>query len=378
MGEGRKLLFFVTEDWYLCSHRLPIVNAAVAAGYEVSVVTRVRDHAAPIEAAGANLIPLALSRRGRHPLRELNVIRELVRIYRRVQPDLCHHVAMKPVLYGSLAARLAGAPCVVNALGGLGYIFISQRPAARLLRQPVKVAFKLLLGGRGRRVIVQNQDDRELLRRRAGIPARSFVLIAGSGVDPASYPAAPEPAGPVRAAVVARMLWDKGIGEVVAAARLLRSQGSDVTITLAGAPDPENPATITPADIAAWQAEGVVRCLGHVQDIPALWSEHHIAILVSYREGLPRSLLEAAACGRPLIAADVPGCRDLVRDGETGLLVPPRDPQALAAAIRRLAADPDLRRALGTRARAMVEREYTVAQVVAGTLAVYRDLLEGA
>jgi glycosyltransferase involved in cell wall biosynthesis len=377
MTDRRTILFFVTEDWYLCSHRLPLVEAAVREGLRTVVVTRVRDHAAPIEAAGARLIPLELSRRSRDPRRELAILRRLVGIYREVRPDLCHHVALKPVLYGSLAARLAGVPAVVNALGGLGHLFISQRPSTRLLRQPVKLAFGCLLSGPGRRLIVQNRDDRDLLRRRAGIGERTFVLIAGSGVDPARYPAAAEPDGPVRAAVVARMLWDKGIGEVVAAARLLRAQGVEVPVTLVGPPDPENPASIPQADLAAWQAEGLVRCTGRVQDIPAVWRAHHLSLLMSYREGLPRSLLESAACGRAMIAADVPGCRDVVRHGETGLLVPPRDVGALAAAIRRLADDGDLRRAMGERARAMVEREYTVDQVVERTLAVYRELLGG-
>jgi glycosyltransferase involved in cell wall biosynthesis len=376
MTRDRTILFFVTEDWYLCSHRLPLVQAAVDAGLRTVVVTRVRDHAEPIEATGARLIPLALSRRSRDPWRETKILRELIKIYREVKPDLCHHVAVKPVIYGSLAARLTGVPAVVNALGGLGHLFISQRLDVRLLRQPVKAAFKLLLAGPGRRVIIQNRDDRQLLRHHAGIPDHIFTLIAGSGVDPADYPVTPEPSGVVRAAVVSRMLWDKGIGEVVAAARLLRAWGRGVPISLVGQPDPENPASIPRADLDAWQAEGLVDCLGHTEDIPAIWRDHHLSILMSYREGLPRSLLESAACGRPMIAADVPGCREVVRAGETGLLVPPRDSRALAEAICRLADDAELRQAMGARARAVVESEFTVAQVVEQTMGLYRELLQ--
>jgi len=377
MTDRRTVLFFVTEDWYLCSHRLPLVAAAVERGLQAVVVTRVRDHGAPIEATGARLIPLEMSRRSRDLGREVDVLRRLVGIYRSVRPDLCHHVAMKPVLYGSLAARLAGVPAVVNALGGLGHLFISRRPADRVLRQSIKLGFRALLGRGGGRMIVQNRDDRELLRRHAGIPDRAFSLIAGSGVDPGRYPFLPEPEGPICAAVVSRMLWDKGIGDVVEAARLLRSRGRDVPITLVGAPDPENPASIPPATIAAWEAAGLVRHLGRVDDIPAVWQRHHLSLLMSYREGLPRSLLESASCGRAMIASDVPGCRDVVRDGKTGLLVPVRDPHALADAICRLVDDEQARRDMGREARTMVEQEYTIAQVVEQTMALYDDLLGG-
>jgi glycosyltransferase involved in cell wall biosynthesis len=369
------ILFFITEDWYLCSHRLDLVKAAVATGMRAVVVTRVHEHAKQIEATGAQLIPLEMSRRSRAVRGELTTLRHLIAIYRDVRPDLCHHVALKPVLYGSLVARLTGVPAVVNALGGLGYLFISRRFGARALRQPVKLAFRALLAGRGRRVIVQNRDDRALLRRNAGLPRRVFALIAGSGVDPDRYPFLPEPDGPVRVAVVARMLWDKGIDEVVTAARLLRAWGHDIQVTLVGAPDPENPATIPEKVLAAWRTEGLVDHLGHCEDIPGVWREHHLSVLTSYREGLPLSLLESASCGRAMIASDVPGCRDVVRHGQTGLLVPVRDPRALAEAIVELARDHELRRTMGKRARRMVEQEYTVKHVVDRTLAVYRELL---
>jgi len=369
-----RLLYLVTEDWYFCSHRLPLAVAAREGGYDVLVATRVADHGDRIRAAGLQLIPLGLSRRGQNPVRELGSVAEIVGVYRRVRPDLVHHVALKPVLYGSLAARLTRVPTVVNALAGLGYVFSSGDLQAKAMRPFVRAAYHLLLDGRNRRLVVQNPDDRDLFARSGLVDAERIRLIHGSGVDPTCFQPTPEPAGPPLVVLPARMLRDKGVHEFVAAARLLRQQGIAARFALVGDPDPENPAAIDEVRLRQWEAEGVVEYWGWRDDMAAVFAECHLVCLPSYREGLPKALIEAAASGRAIVTCDVPGCREVVDDGDNGLLVPPRDSAALAAALHRLIVDPALRERMGDRGRARAVAEFSIQRVIADTLAVYREL----
>lgn len=374
---SRKLLFLVTEDWYFCSHRLPIARAARDAGYDVAVATRVAAHGEAIRAEGFRLIPLArLGRSMGNPLRELSGLLEVVGVYRRERPDIVHHVALKPAIFGSLAARIAGVRRCVNGIAGLGSIFSSQSAKARLLRPLVKLAFRLLLNRDGAAVIVQNPDDGRLLTGGGLVDPARLTLIKGSGVDLARFAATPEPAdGAPVATLVSRMLWDKGVGVLVEAARLLRARGVPLRVRLAGTPDPENMGSIPEEQLRAWRDEGVVEWIGFCDDVPGLWRDSHIAVLPSwYGEGVPKSLLEAAAAARPMIAVDGPGLREVVTDGETGLLVPARDAAALAGALQRLAEDAALRRRMGEAARRRAEREFGEAAVAEATLALYRQL----
>ncbi|MBK9304869.1 MAG: glycosyltransferase family 4 protein [bacterium] len=378
MSERRRarILFLIPEDWYVCSHRLPLLRGAAAAGHEVVVATRVADHAGPILATGAELVPIKQRRGFRGPLQELAGLRELIGVYRRQRPDLVHHVTPKSVIFGTLAARAARVPCVVNAMAGLGFVFTSSSAKARLLSGPITLALRVLLRGRRTRLIVQNADDAAFFRDRIGVPSAAVATIRGAGVDVRAFAPAPaEPPGPLRVVLVARMLGDKGIHEAVAAARLLRDRRDDIRILLAGRGDPENPAAIAQEQLDAWAAEGVVEVLGHVQDVTALLRSCHVALLPSYREGLPKSLLEAAACGLPIVAADVPGCREICRDGVNGLLVPARSAAPIAAAIERLADDPALRRAMGAASRRLAVDEFAEEIVVAATMALYAELL---
>ena len=369
-----KLLFLVTEDWYFCSHRLPLARAAKAAGYEVVVATRVSAHAEAIRAEGFKLVPIGLRRSGRNPWRELKAILEIVGIYRRERPDLVHHVALKPVLYGAIAARLAHVPAVVNALAGLGFVFASASRKARLLRPWVVGALRLSVDADGSALIMQNPDDRKMLVEAGIVKAARIRLIRGSGVDIRRFAPSPEPAGTPLVMLPSRLLWDKGVGEFVAAAGLLRERGAEARFALVGDGDPGNPATIPEGRLRAWQAEGAVEWWGRREDMPAVLASSHVVCLPSYREGLPKVLLEAAACGRPLVATDVPGCREIVIDGGNGLLVPPRDAPALAEAIGRLIKEPGLRADMGRRGRELVEAQFSEERVVAQTLAVYREL----
>lgn len=367
-----KLLFLVTEDWYFVSHRLPLAVAARQVGYEVMVVTRLGKHGRTIRNAGLRLIPIELSRRGKNPFSEIMLVAGLTTIYRRERPDIVHHVAMKPVLYGSLVARLAGVRHVVNALAGLGWLFTSESRLAAVLGRGVRFAFRKLLN-RGA-VIVQNWDDMKWLID-LGIESNRIYLIRGSGVEVNRFAPTPEPDGKPVVLLASRMLWDKGVGEFVAAARNLKQRGLAARFVLVGDPDPANPASISPSLLESWHAEGVIEWWGHRNDMAQVFAQSHLVCLPSYREGLPKVLLEAAACGRPIVATDVPGCREIVRHGENGLLVPPRNAEALAEAVETLLCDPVLRKRMQARGREIAVTEFSEQVVIQETLRVYRELL---
>ena len=371
-----KLIYLVTEDWYFWSHRLPMARAAQHAGFDVAVATRVAAHGERIRAEGFALHPLRWRRRDIGPWASLRAVGEVYRLYSRERPLLVHHVALKPAVLGSVAALLAGVPAVVNAVTGVGFVASSPSLRARLLRRPMDFALARLLERPNSRVIVQNEDDRALLLSlRSGADER-IVVIRGSGVDTTHFRATPEPpVPPVTAGYAGRMLADKGVAVLVEAQQSLRRRGGDLRLVLAGTPDPENPSSIDAATLAAWRALPGITWLGEVDDIRTLWSMAHIAVLPSRREGLPKSLLEPAAMGRPLIATDVPGCREIARDGVNALLVPPDDAGALAAALERLADDAELRRRFGAASRALVESELAADAVGAATVACYRSLL---
>jgi glycosyltransferase involved in cell wall biosynthesis len=375
MTRRPRLLFLVTEDWYFCSHRLPLAAAAREAGFDVSVATRVREHGDEIRRAGLEAIPIGLARRSMNPYRELRSLAEIVRIYRSTKPDIVHHVALKPIVYGSIAARLAGVPAVVNALAGLGYVFSSHDRKARLLRPAVVAMFRTLLDRPQSRLIVQNPDDLAFLVTAGVVDARRAALIRGSGVDTRRILPVPEPGGVPLVVLPARMLRDKGVYEFVAAGERLRAEGVAARFALVGDPDPHNPASIPEDTLRRWSDGGAVEWWGWRDDMAAVFGQCHVVCLPSYREGLPKALIDGAASGRAIVTSDVPGCREVVREGENGLLVPPRDGTALAAALRRLLEDAGLRRAMGERGRARAVAEFSLDRVIQETLGLYRGLL---
>jgi glycosyltransferase involved in cell wall biosynthesis len=355
-GGRPRLLYVVTEDWFFLSHRLPMAHAAQAAGFEVHVATNVADGAAAIAREGFVLHPVRFRRGRLSPFATLATILALRRIYRDVAPDLVHHVALQPTILGSLAAL--GRPIArVNAITGLGYAFISDSVRARVVRAAIGMLLRRLLDRDRSVALVQNPDDRDLLCG-LRIAAERIVLIPGSGVDVVRLTTMPEPPGPVTAGFVGRLLDDKGIRILVAAHRLLRQKGVAVELLIAGTPDPANPASVSQAEAVAWGHEPGITWLGHVDDIATVWARAHMAVLPSRREGLPKSLLEAAACGRPMVATDVPGCREVAIPNQTGLLVPPDDADALAAAMEEMARSPELRARFGRAARRLAEERF--------------------
>jgi glycosyltransferase involved in cell wall biosynthesis len=382
-GAGRrpKLLFLVTEDWYFCSHRLPVARAAQAAGFAVAVATRVREHGDLIRDEGFALHPIAWQRRGDGLLGAARAISAIAQLYRRERPNVIHHVALKPVLFGGIARRLAfanpaNAPTAIDSVMGLGSGFSRTGATAGLRRPPLALALRLVMGGSRRWVVVQNPEDRAALVR-LGIGAGRIVLIKGSGVDTHRFAPLPEPEGDtVTVALVSRMLRDKGVLDAAAAIRRLRAQGVAVELLLAGPTDPDNANSLTPEVLRSLAAEPGIEWLGPVADVRAVWRRAAIAVLPStYGEGVPKTLLEAAACGRPLVAADVPGCREIVRPGETGILVRPHDIEGLASGIAALAGDRAHRAALGQAGRQLIESLFTDKIVARETLALYHTAL---
>src|SRR4029079_12492403 len=367
-----KVLFVLAEDCSFVSHRLGLAGAAQAAGFEVVVATRVGRHGEAIRAAGLRLVPFGLARTYGNPIRE---ILALVRLYRRERPDIVHHVALKPIVYGAVAARLARVPAQVNAVVGLGWLFTSAKGVMRLIRPAARWTLALLLRTRASLTIVQNPDDRALLIR-SHLPESRIRLIRGAGGDTTGFAPAPEPAGPVCIVLAARMLWDKGVREFVEAARLIRQAGVQARFVLVGDPDHHNPASVPEATLRGWHGQDGIEWWGRRDDMPSVYHAAHIACLPSYyREGLPKVLLEAAACGRPLITTDAPGCREVVQDGDNGILVTPRDAQSLARAIGKLIEDEKLRRTMGKRGREIILKDFSSELVVRETLGIYRELV---
>jgi glycosyltransferase involved in cell wall biosynthesis len=370
-----RLLYVVTEDWAFLSHRLPMARAAREAGFEVHVATRVSSGAAAIEAERFVLHPIPFMRGSLSPVATISTIAALRRVHREVQPALTHHVALQACVLGMLATL--GLPVVcVNAFIGLGYLFISRDNKARMVRSLVLALLRFLINRKNCIALVQNSDDMAALLS-LGIAKSRIALIAGSGVDVDRFTPTPEPAGPPTFGFVGRLLDDKGIRTLVAAHRLLRARLPTMRLLIAGTPDPANPASVTEAETRSWNEQAGISWLGQVNDIVGFWSRTHAAVLPSRREGLPLSLLEAAACGRAMIASDVPGCREIVIHQQTGLLFPVDDAAALADAMARLATDRELRVRCATAARKLVVEKFAAKIIGRQTVALYRELIDG-
>ena len=372
-----EIVLFANTDWYLYNFRRSLAHALQLSGRDPLLLSPPGPYGKALQELGFRWRPVPMARRSLNPLRELALLWWLIRLFRNERPALVHGFTIKSAVYGSVAARLAGVPARISAVAGMGYVFTSNDLKARLLRPLVRSLLRVALGGRGSRLILQNEDDVALFKHASLIDSAHVRLIRGSGVDCSRFTERTryDRERPVRVLLPARLLWDKGIAEFVDAARRLRSAGDDIEFLLAGLPDPGNPAAVPEATVQEWVAEGTIQWLGHVNDMPSLFSTVDIVALPSYREGLPKGLIEAAASGLALVAADVPGCREVIKDGEDGLLVPARNATALATAINRLHRDPALRRRLGAAARRKALSEFDERIVIGETLAVYQELL---
>lgn len=371
-------MLFANTDWYLFNFRQGLARALRDAGHDVLLLSPPGPYGEKLSELGYRWVPAPMVRRSLNPLREYALVRWLRRLIERERIELVHGFTIKPAVYGSIAARLAGVAARVNAVAGMGYVFTSSAPLALALRPVVRRLFRYALDGEGARLILQNPDDVALFSQARLVHSGKVRLIPGSGVDCSRFtPGDGSGSGRFRIVLPARLLWDKGLAEYVEASRLLRTRGVPVDFLLAGEPDPGNPAAVPEGVVRGWVDEGLVQWLGHVADMPALFRSVDAVVLPSYREGLPKGLIEAAACALPLVTTDVPGCREVVSHEQDGLLVPVKDGRALADAIARLQADPALCRHLGAAARAKALAQFDERSVIARTLEVYRELVPG-
>ena len=370
------LLFVVNIPRFFVSHRLALARSAREAGFQVAVASSAddRESVARIAAAGLPFHPLPLSQHGANPLAELRTLLALRKLYRQLQPDLLHHVSIKPVLYGSLAAKLSGRRAVVNAMSGLGYVFVGAGIKARLLRLALRPALGLALAGKRSRTVFQNPDDMRLFVERGLVDERQARLIRGSGVDATVFRPAPESESGLPIVLYAgRLLWQKGIGEFVEAARRLRGKAR---FRVVGYEEPSSPLNVPAAQLQNWHDEGLIEWLGKRDDMPAVYAQSRIVCLPStYGEGVPKVLIEAAACARACVTTDTPGCREIVQDGVNGLLTPPGDADALVVALESLLADASMCERMGAAGRQIALAGFTVQRVNQATIALYRELL---
>jgi glycosyltransferase involved in cell wall biosynthesis len=369
-----KLLYVAPEASFFVSHRLPLARAALKAGYQVFVACPTSKDVPVILDAGMEHLPLPLPRGARNILAELTSLVSHFRLIRRLRPDLVHLVTAKPILYGGLSARLMKVPSI-SAITGLGFVFIRRDLKARLLRQGIKLGYRLVLNRKSNHVIFQNPDDRDLFADMGLTSHCAISLIPGSGVDLKLIRFETLPKSPVVVLMPCRMLKDKGVVEFANAARILRSKGCNATFRLLGDPDTGNPTSVTLAEIDAWVEEGIVEWQPHTKDINSALAKAHIAALPSYREGFPKTLVDAAAAGRAAVTTDVAGCRHAIIPGKTGLLCKPRDAESLAEVLEVLITNTQMQRDMGIAARQLAEDIYSIDTIIDQHMNIYDSLL---
>lgn len=375
----KKILIVINVDWFFISHRLPIALAAKENGYEIHIATGLTDRLDILQSYGFIVHPLNIDRSSTGIKNTISTFLEIWRAYKLIRPNLVHLVTIKPVILGGIAARLAGVPAVVAAVSGLGFVFVAQGAKAALRRGFVGLLYRIALGHPNLRVIFQNDNDKTSLVNLARISEEKTSMIRGSGVDLSQYIVVPHPQGNPVVLMAARLLLDKGVREFVQAARLLRQRhdnfGKKARFILVGDLDPANPTSLTALELQQWVEEGLVEHWGHRTDMPVVLSAANIVVLPSYYgEGLPKVLIEAAACGRAVVTTDHPGCRDAIEAGNSGVLVPVRDAKALAQAIQALLDDSERCVTMGLAGRKLAERAFDVRQVVAEHLRIYDEL----
>ncbi len=368
----KKLLYIVNVDWFFVSHRLPIALSAIEVGYDVHIACNVTDKQALLTSHGITVHPISLSRSGTGLFGELKTLLQLMLILYNLKPDIVHNVTIKPVLYGNLAARLLRVPTRISSISGLGYVFIDSSIKAKLLQLIISRAYKTALKG-SKSIIFQNTSDRDLLKNLGAITPHQEVFTRGSGIDLNAYPVTPEHRSTPVIMLAARLLIDKGVEEFTQAALMLKNTPRKIRMVLVGKIEPENPNAISKAQVKKWTSSGLVEYWGYSDDIASTMAKANIIVLPSYREGLPKTLIEAAACGRAVITTDVPGCRDAIEANKTGLLIPAHSASLLADAIITLIDNRELRAEFADNGRRLAESAFDISDVINTHLAIYKD-----
>ena len=371
----KRLLFVVTEDWYFVSHRLYMATVAVKAGYKVALLSRTSKYQELIEESGIEVINWSLNRRSRNLISEFKAFREISEVIDRFKPDIVHSVALKPILYSALQLKRKNTYANIYALGGLGFVFSSSKLKAQILRSFLVIILRWVLGGERVRVILQNPDDFNLLLRLKVITNNKTRLIRGVGVDTKLFSPSPKLHDKPIVLLPARILWDKGIADFVEIANRMKSYEINVRFVLVGDPDPHNPESVSILQLEEWLKKGVVEWWGHKEEMQNIYQQATIVCLPSYREGLPKSLLEAASCALPIVTYDVPGSREVVIDGINGFLVPLKDEHALLNAIKKLLNDASLCDKFGQAGRELAIREFSQQKIASETKKIWEEVL---
>lgn len=367
----KHILFIVSEDWYFVSHRLHLATRAIEEGYQVSLLTRISEHKDLIESYGIRVINWNFSRRSLNLKKEISSIKAILKLSKEIKPDIIHAVALKPVIYSSIAFQFSNTELRIFALGGLGFIFSSERLLAKLLRPFIIILLRSLFRGPKTKLILQNSDDEDLLLRYGVIKKDKIVLIRGSGVDTIKFSPSHSYNESKLVILPSRMLWDKGVMEFVQCAKKFKENNIDIRFCLVGSPDPHNPQSIPIDKINDWVGNNIIEWWGYQKDMAKVYSQASIVCLPSYREGLPKSLLEAASCGLPIVAFDVPGCREIVKNGVNGYLIPSMDIDAMYKSILNLANNSELSKTLGHNGRLLVLNEFSQDIIASQTLKVW-------
>lgn len=370
-----KILFFSNTDWFMYNFNRTMLSKLRSNGHDVVLVTPPGMYCKSLRDLGFNLIEAPMQRKSLNPFRELMLLIWLIRLFNSERPHIVHNFTLKCVLLGSLASRFSSVLKCVNELTGLGYVFTSNTYKALFLRKVVLFLFKVSLNKKKNVLILLNQNDFSYFEGFNLLPKKSIHLILGVGVDCSYYiPSDTSQHNQFRVALPARMLWDKGINEFVEASRLLKSQGREIEFWLAGGFDEGNPTSIDQRTLDEWISEGLVKHLGHVKDMRSVYQSVNAIVLPSYREGLPTSLTEGAASGLPLIAANVPGCADVVCSGVNGFLVEVRNAKELAIAIAKLKDDPAMCSRFGVASREVALTKFSKDVIFKKRLDIYDEL----
>lgn len=373
-----RLIYLVNIPRFFVTHRLPLAEAARDAGYDVHVATSAWDqeHVEAIKAAGFPFYDVPINQHGTNIANEITALRAIYRLYQTLKPDIVHQVTVKPILYGGISAKLLHVPAVVNAVPGLGYVFMARSLKWSLIRTATKIAYRVALEHPNTRTIFQNPDDRERFARSHMVSREHTVIIKGSGVDMARFYPQPESDGVPLILFAGRLLWQKGVGEFVEAARRFQATGISARFVIVGYSEPSSPSAVPAEQLESWNRSGLIEWWGRCIDMPAVFAQSHIVCLPSsYGEGVPKVLIEAAACGRAIVTTNTPGCREITHDGENGLLVPTENHDALYEALKKLAENATLRRQMGERGRQIAEAEFSLERICNETLSLYAQLL---
>lgn len=354
---AKRLIYIVSEDWVFVSHRLTLAKQAIKDGYDVTAITNISNHEDVLLSAGLKVFNINFCRSFKRPFSDVHSIYQLIKLFRLLKPEVIHNVGLKISLISSIAAFIARVPVVINAYTGLGYVFSSNDMLARVIRLLLNSPLKYLNHRASTWVVFQNEDDEALFENSNLINKERTLLIKGSGVDVNEFPFSDELPGQLKVMLASRLLWDKGVGEFIEVSRQLKINYPEVTFVLVGDVDEQNPLSLTKEIIDSWVNEGFIEWWGHKQNMPEVLKLAHIVALPSYREGLPKVLLEAASIGRALVATDAPGCREIVRDGVNGFLVQAKESKCLAEAIEKLILNKELRTQMGLKSREIIETE---------------------